>query len=51
MLARLGRYGQVLQVDESGRLEAVQDRVRGLLALLRGAIQEGGEVDELLTMD
>ncbi len=45
--ADVRRDRQAPQVDEARRPEAVEDRVRGLLALPGGALQEGGEVDEL----
>lgn len=43
----IGRDGVVLEVDEAGALEAAEDRVGCLLALVRGAVEELGEVDEL----
>lgn len=42
-----GRDRQTLEVDEARGLEPVQDCVRRRLALRGGAVQEGGEVDEL----
>jgi hypothetical protein len=37
----------ILEVDEAGILEAVEDGLGGLLALLLCAIQKLGKVDEL----
>ena len=47
MLAASGVNGQALQVNEAGRLEAIQDGLGRLLALLGAPVQELGKVDEL----
>lgn len=47
MLDGLEGYGVVLEVDEASVLEAGQDGVGGLLALIWGAVEELGKVDEL----
>lgn len=47
VLDRLEGDGVVLEVDEAGILEAAEDGLGGVLALLGRAIEEFGEVDEL----
>lgn len=47
MLYRVFRNGVVLEIDEASTLEAIENRLSGLLPCGCVAIQELGEVDEL----
>lgn len=47
MLYRVFRNGVVLEVDEASALEAIENRLGGLLPCGCVAIQELGKIDEL----
>lgn len=46
MLYRVFRNGVVLEIDEASALEAIENRLGGLLPCSCVAIQELGKVDE-----